>query len=51
MALGDCSLSDLGFRGPKYTRNNGRSNASFMKERLNRAVANKEWCSLSKRLE
>jgi hypothetical protein len=51
MALEDCSLSDLGFKGSKYTWNNGRSNVSFMKECLNRAVANKEWCSLSKRWE
>jgi hypothetical protein len=34
----------LGFRGPKFTWNNGRTDHSFTKKRLDRAVANKELC-------
>jgi ribonuclease HI len=46
--LVDCGLSDLGYRGSKFTWNNGQQNGSFIKERLDRAVANKEWCGLFK---
>jgi exonuclease III len=38
--LEGCGLVDLGFRGPKYTWNNGRGGIEFTKERLDRAVAN-----------
>lgn len=44
-ALEDCQLGDLGFRGSKYTWTNCRETAYFMKERLDRAVANAEWCT------
>jgi len=40
-----CELSDLGFVGPKFTWNNGRSDELFTKERLDRAVANPAWCN------
>jgi hypothetical protein len=50
-ALLDCHLSDLGFRGPKYTWTNGRQGRAFTKERLDRAVANGEWCSLFPNME
>lgn len=45
-ALEDCQLCDLGFKGPKFTWNNGRDGAAFMKERLDRVVANSEWRSM-----
>jgi hypothetical protein len=42
--LQDCSLSDLGFQGSLFTWTNGREGDDFIKERLDRAVANHEWC-------
>ncbi|XP_018826172.2 uncharacterized protein LOC108995126, partial [Juglans regia] len=42
-ALSRGGLSDLGWRGNKYTWSNGHSDGSFVKERLDRAVANQEW--------
>lgn len=44
--LKDCYLSDLGFSRPKFTWNNGWHNKGFSQERLDRVVANKEWCVL-----
>ena len=41
----DCSLSDLGFTGSIFTWNNDREGDDFIKERLDRAVANREWCA------
>lgn len=41
-----CGLRDLGYIGPNYTWNNGRDGADFIQERLDRALANCEWCSL-----
>jgi hypothetical protein len=38
--LEGCQLSDLGFLGPKFTWVNHRTNGTFIKERLDRAVAN-----------
>jgi hypothetical protein len=45
MALEDCDLSDLEFSGPRYTWCNSRSDGNFTQERLDRAVANSDWCS------
>lgn len=45
-ALEVCELSDLGYRGPKYTWSNYREGGDFMKERLDRAVANRGWCDI-----
>jgi len=45
-ALEFCHLGDLGFSGPMYTWCNWRSDGTFTKERLDRAVANLEWCSI-----
>ncbi|GLT72479.1 hypothetical protein SLA2020_444100 [Shorea laevis] len=43
--LEECGLNDLGFCGPKYTWTNCREGGNFMKERLDRTTANREWCS------
>jgi hypothetical protein len=45
-ALSDSRLGDLGFVGPKFTWCNGRGGRDLTKERLDRAVANSEWCSI-----
>jgi hypothetical protein len=42
--LEDCKLSDLGFIGSKFTWCNNREDAYFTKKRLDRAVANSDWC-------
>jgi hypothetical protein len=39
-----CGLADLGYKGSRFTWNNCRSDNGFIKERLDRALANKEWC-------
>jgi hypothetical protein len=43
-ALEDALLHDLGFKGPKFTWNSGRSGREFTLERFDRAMANMEWC-------
>jgi hypothetical protein len=50
-ALEDCSLSDLGFSGPKFTWSNGCDGAAFTQERLDRVVANSEWCEYFKEVK
>lgn len=45
MALADCDLCDLGFTGPRYTWCNNKTDGNFTQERLDRAVANRDWCS------
>jgi hypothetical protein len=44
--LEDCYLSDLGFRGPKFTWVGRRTKGVAIRERLDCAVANSQWCSL-----
>lgn len=44
--LEDCRLMDLGYRGQKFTWNNGREGEDFIKERLDRVVANEAWCDI-----
>jgi hypothetical protein len=44
-ALEDCSLDDLGFSGDMFTwRNNNHSSAHYIRERLDRVVADVHWC-------
>ena len=45
-ALKDRYPCDLGFKGPKYMWNNGKDGTAFTKERLDRAIATFEWCSM-----
>ncbi|KAF5443558.1 hypothetical protein F2P56_036105, partial [Juglans regia] len=42
----DCSLRDLGFRGPKYTWCNGRAGSRAISERLDRFLGNNQFCAL-----
>lgn len=46
-----CNLGDLGFRGSKFTWTNCREAGQFMKERLDRATANPEWCALYRQVD
>jgi hypothetical protein len=41
--LEECELTDLGFYGPKYTWRNCREGEDFIKERLDRGMANQAW--------
>ncbi|XP_031375777.1 uncharacterized protein LOC116190250 [Punica granatum] len=41
--LDTCSLTDLGYTGPRHTWTNLHSSLSLIMERLNRAVANPTW--------
>jgi hypothetical protein len=45
-ALVESHLSDLGFNGSKFTWMNCRHDGSFVKERLDCAVANNYWCGM-----
>lgn len=42
ITLEDFQLSDLGFKGSKFTWSDKRGDANFTNERLDQAVANKE---------
>jgi hypothetical protein len=44
--LDDCLLADLGFQGAPFTWSNHKYDGMFTKERLDRALANQEWCSI-----
>jgi hypothetical protein len=43
--LEDCNLCDLGYVGARFTWCNNHEDASFTKERLDRAVATPSWCA------
>jgi hypothetical protein len=45
LALEDCELTGLGYCGPKFTWSNCRDGSDFIKERLDRGVANHAWRS------
>ncbi|XP_059458992.1 uncharacterized protein LOC132188495 [Corylus avellana] len=49
--LEDCSLADLGYRGPKYTWTNCKEDKQFTKERLDRVIANRSWCDLNREVD
>ncbi|XP_062171134.1 uncharacterized protein LOC133876926 [Alnus glutinosa] len=44
--LEECGLSDLGFKGARFTWRNHHSDHSFVQERLDRALGDEEWCQL-----
>jgi hypothetical protein len=46
--LEDARLHDLGSKGPKFTWNNRRLGRDYTLERLDRVVANMEWCDMWK---
>jgi len=41
----ECLLGDLGYKGSQFTWCNNREGNEFIKERLDRALANMGWCS------
>jgi endonuclease/exonuclease/phosphatase family metal-dependent hydrolase len=43
VALEFCGLEDLGFTGPKFTWSNKQDDGQFVKDRLDRMVANNQW--------
>lgn len=43
--MNQCGLIDLGAHGPKWTWNNKRVGMANIKERLDRFLANTQWCS------
>ncbi|KAI3891422.1 hypothetical protein MKX03_020704 [Papaver bracteatum] len=43
--MNQCGLIDLGAHGPRYTWNNKRVGFANIKERLDRVLANEEWCN------
>lgn len=45
-ALDDCLLLDLGCKGRLFTWERGRGTDGWVEERLDRAVADAEWCSV-----
>lgn len=44
--LADCSLLDLGFKGPKWTYDNKQEGANNVKARIDRGVADHRWSNL-----
>lgn len=45
-AMDDCAVKDLGFKGNKFTWQRGNSPTTLIRERLDRMLANDEWCDL-----
>jgi hypothetical protein len=46
IALEFCDFSNLGYIGPKFTWSNCQDDHEFIKERLDRGVANTSWREL-----
>jgi hypothetical protein len=44
--LSNCNLWDLGYKGQKYTWTNGRDGRALTLERLDRVIANLDWCGV-----
>ncbi|KAK5817795.1 hypothetical protein PVK06_022723 [Gossypium arboreum] len=44
--LEDCDLSDMGYRGQKYTWEKGNFAETNIREQLDRGVTNREWLNL-----
>lgn len=42
----DCGLVDLGFVSEKYTWERFRGKENWVQERLDRGLANQEWCNM-----
>jgi hypothetical protein len=49
--LEDAQLHDLGSKGSRFTWNNGRLGRDYTLERLDKAVANVEWCDMWRRTD
>lgn len=45
-AIEDCNFFDLGYSESRFTWTNCREAGHFMKERLDRTLANSDWCDL-----
>lgn len=45
LALEECGLSNLGYKGDKYTWSNNKEGNGFTRERLDRAFGDLEWLS------
>jgi len=43
LALDDCHLADMGYKGPRFTWGNDRPGEEITRERLDKAVANAAW--------
>jgi exonuclease III len=50
-ALAECELTDLGYSGTRFTWTNCQHDGYFIKERLDRAVANVAWCNMHRHHE
>jgi hypothetical protein len=44
--LDDCTLTNLGFFGPKFIWSNGQEGDALVRERLDHGMANLAWCSI-----
>lgn len=44
--MAECDLLDLGFSGAHFTWSNQREGFELICERLDRCIANTEWCNL-----
>lgn len=45
-AIDTCGFRDLGFRGSIFTWKRGTTPGSFVRERLDRFLADSEWCDM-----
>ena len=49
--LTECDLTDLGYRGSRFTSTNCHHNGCFIRERLDRVVSNAAWCSMHRQID